>query len=230
MMPGPAIRFRNVNVSLGGHSILSDVSFDVAAGEVHCIVGPNGGGKTTLVRALLGQAPFDGKIELEGVANPVIGYAPQSLDLDRTLPFTVLDVLAVMNQRRPAFLGRSTVGMAEQDAMLRRVGLEKKSKRLFGFLSGGERQRLLFAQALLPRPDLLIMDESTSNMDDEGARLVEKMVDEASDAGTTVLWVNHDLEQVCRVARTATAVSRRILSHGAPRTTLAVRSFSEQRA
>ena len=95
-MSGPAIEFGAVNVRLGGQDVLSEVTFAVAAGEIHCIVGPNGGGKTTLVRSLLGQVPYDGKITLDGNANPVIGYAPQSLDIDRTLPMTVLDVLAVM--------------------------------------------------------------------------------------------------------------------------------------
>ncbi len=213
-MRGPSVRFVGVSVTLGGQQILSGVSFDVAAGEVHCIVGPNGGGKTTLVRALLGQMPFDGTISMEGPRAPVIGYAPQSLDLDRSLPFTVLDVLAVMNQRRPAFAGRSSRCVQGQDEILERVGLRQKSNRLFGFLSGGERQRLLFAQALLPAPDILIMDEPTSNMDEEGSRLVERIVHEICAGGTTVIWINHDLEQVGRVADAVTGISRKVISHG----------------
>jgi zinc transport system ATP-binding protein len=213
---GPAIEFGAVNVRLGGQDVLSEVTFAVAAGEIHCIVGPNGGGKTTLVRSLLGQVPYDGKITLDGNANPVIGYAPQSLDIDRTLPMTVLDVLAVMNQRRPAFLGRAGRYRSEQDAALDRLGLGQKTRRLFGVLSGGERQRLFFAQALVPRPDLLIMDEPTSNMDEPGVALVEGIVKEMSAQGITVLWINHDWDQVRRVAKTVTVVNRKVVAHGAP--------------
>ena len=213
-MVGPSLHFSHVNLQLGAQDILSDVSLTLAGGQVHAIVGPNGGGKTSLVRALLGQMPFRGEISFDGVKKPRIGYAPQSLDLDRTLPFTVLDVLAVMQQRRPAFLGRSPVNRQEQDDMLERVGLAHQAKRLFGYLSGGERQRLLFAQALLPRPDLLIMDEPTSNMDLAGSQLVESMVAELAAQGVTILWVNHDWEQVSRVAQTASVINRRVQAHG----------------
>ena len=122
-----------------------------------------------------------------------------------------------MQQRRPAFLGRSPVNRQAQDDMLERVGLAHQAKRLFGYLSGGERQRLLFAQALLPRPDLLIMDEPTSNMDLAGAQLVESMVAELAAQGVTILWVNHDWEQVSRVAHTASVINRRVQAHGPAR-------------
>jgi zinc transport system ATP-binding protein len=213
---GPAIQVRALSVRLGGQLILDDISFDVPAGSVHAIVGPNGGGKTTLVRALLGQMPCDGSVTFEGDVAPVIGYVPQSLDLDRTMPLTVLDLLAVMNQRRPAFLGRSTRHRGEQDEALARVGLAGKERRLFGVLSGGERQRLLFAQALVPTPDILVLDEPTSNMDEEGDRLIEALVLELARDGVTVLWVNHDWDQVRRVATGVTVISRRVMDHGKP--------------
>ena len=213
-MVGPSLQFSHVHLQLGAQDILSDVSLTLGGGQIHAIVGPNGGGKTSLVRALLGQMPFTGKITIEGAIKPIIGYAPQSLDLDRTLPFTVLDVLAVMQQTRPAFLGRSAISRQAQDDMLERVGLAVKAKRLFGYLSGGERQRLLFAQALLPRPDLLIMDEPTSNMDLAGSHLVEAMVSELAQQGVTIIWVNHDWEQVRRIAHTVSVINRRVQAHG----------------
>lgn len=211
-MAGPGLRFDKVSVRLGGTEILSNVSFDVAPSSIHCITGPNGGGKTTLMRALLGQVPFDGTITMEGPAKPVIGYAPQSLDIDRNLPFTVEDVLAVMLQRRPAFMGRSASLKRHQDALLARLGLGAKARRLFGHLSGGERQRLLFAQALLPAPDVLLIDEATANMDEDGVRLIEEMVRELSASGVTVLWINHDAAQVNRMADRVTEIARKVLS------------------
>ena len=219
-MVGPSLAFRNVSVTLGGQDIVSDVSFDLAAGAVHGLVGPNGGGKTTLIRALLGQTPFTGTIGIDGPKEAVIGYAPQSLDLDRTLPFTVLDVLAVMNQRKPVFLGRSKHNARDLDAVIEKVGLTSKARRLFGALSGGERQRLLLAQALFPAPDLLLLDEPTSNMDEAGARLVEGVVAELCAAGVTIIWISHDWDQIRRLASTATIISRKLVAHGPPRDVL----------
>ena len=216
MTRGPAVQVRSLSVRLGGQRILQDVTFDVPSGAIHAIVGPNGGGKTTLVRALLGQMPCDGTVTFEADTKPVIGYVPQSLDLDRTMPLTVLDVMAVMNQRRPAFLGRSGKHRALQDAALARVGLSGKERRLFGVLSGGERQRLLFAQALVPAPDLLILDEPTSSMDEEGDRIIEGLVQDLARDGVTVLWVNHDWDQVRRIASGVTIIAGRVVGHGPP--------------
>lgn len=219
-MHGPAIAFRNVGIRFGGQDILKDISFAVKAGEIHAIVGPNGGGKTTLIRALLGQTPHEGQIDVGGGKEFIIGYAPQFLELDRNMPITVRDVLTIMNQRRPVFLGRSGANRPEQDAALERLGLKDKAKQLYGSLSGGERQRVLFAQALVPNPDLLIMDEPTSNMDEAGALLVESIVRELAKNGTTVMWVNHDWAQVRRVADTVTMISRVVTAHGTPETTI----------
>jgi zinc transport system ATP-binding protein len=214
MTIGPSIHIRKLSVQLSGVQILSNVTFDVEGGKVHCIVGPNGGGKTTLIRSLLGQMPYKGKIAFKGMPEFVTGYAPQSLDLDRSLPLTVNDLMAVMNQLRPAFLGRSRNRIAEQDAVLERLGLNGKGKQLFGFLSGGERQRLLFAQALVPNPDLLIMDEPTSNMDRDGSQLVEAIVADLRAKGTTVVWINHDWDQVHRVADTVTLLQGNVAAQG----------------
>ncbi|MCP8936911.1 metal ABC transporter ATP-binding protein [Alsobacter sp. SYSU M60028] len=216
MTKGPHVSIRNLSVRLGGVQVLAGIDLDAAPGRVHCVVGPNGGGKTTLLRALLGQMPYDGEIAFEGEPGFVTGYAPQSLDLDRSLPLTVNDLMALMGQRRPAFLGRARATAQVQDAALGRLGLAGKGERLFGVLSGGERQRMLFAQALAPMPDLLVMDEPTSNMDEAGARLVESIVRDLRAQGSTILWVNHDWEQVRRVADDVTLLRGRVAARGAP--------------
>lgn len=215
-MSGPRIRFADVSLTLGGQAILSGVSFTVPAGSIHCIVGPNGGGKTTLVRCLLGQLPHAGSIVIEGAGGATIGYAPQFLEIDRTLPLTVSDLLATMDQRRPAFWNRAPRNKAAHAAALARVGLAEKAGRLFGHLSGGERQRLLFAQALVPMPGLLIMDEPTANMDGAGTALVVEIVRDLARNGVTVLWVNHDWEQVRSVADGVTGINGSVMFTGAP--------------
>ena len=199
-MVGPAVSFDDVNLSLGGVNILQNTSFRVEAGELACVIGPNGGGKTSLVRSLLGQMPHSGEIGIESGSKVRLGYVPQFLEIDRTLPLTVLNVLSIMVQDKPAFFGVKKTSRAQIDAALNRAGFDGKRDRRFGGLSGGERQRVLFAQALMPEPDLLVLDEPTANMDETGARRIEKVVLELNAAGTTVLWINHDLAQVKRVA------------------------------
>jgi zinc transport system ATP-binding protein len=149
--------------------------------------------------------PHSGTIRVESGAVQ-LGYVPQFLEIDRTLPLTVTNIMSIMVQNTPAFFGVKKKYRARIDAVLDRAGFEGKRNRLFGGLSGGERQRVLFAQALMPEPNLLVLDEPTANMDDAGARRIEEVVLELNARGATVLWINHDLEQVKRIARKVVVV------------------------
>ncbi|MEM8309824.1 metal ABC transporter ATP-binding protein, partial [Morganella morganii] len=166
---GPAIEFAGIDLSLGGSRILDGVRLRVEAGSVHALVGPNGGGKSSLVKTLLGQMPHRGELRLEWPGAPgCIGYVPQALEFDRGLPLTVDDFMAAMCQRRPAFLGLSRSRRPAIDAALERVGMLAKRGRRMGALSGGERQRVLLAQGLVPPPQLLVLDEPMSALDEGG--------------------------------------------------------------
>ncbi|EJM21737.1 hypothetical protein PMI21_00463 [Pseudomonas sp. GM18] len=120
-MRGPAIVFDNVSLQLGGTQVLDEVSFRVEAGALHCLVGPNGGGKTSLVRSLLGQMPHSGSVRFEGKVTTPMGYVPQFPDFDRNVPMTVNDVMALLSQRRPAFLGSSRSARAANAQALEQV-------------------------------------------------------------------------------------------------------------
>lgn len=221
-MRGPSIRFEHVSLALGGTQILHDVNFSVAPGEIHCVIGPNGGGKTSLIRSLLGQMPHTGNIALSWGGSRTIGYVPQALDFDKTLPVTVDDFMAVVCQRhRPAFIGLSRDNRLRASAALERVGLVGKNKRKLGSLSGGERQRVLFAQALIPPPALLVLDEPMTSMDEVGADRFVKVIQELAAAGVTVLWIAHDLAQVRALADNVTCINRRALFSGPPKEVLA---------
>ena len=207
-MAGPTISFSDVNLSLGGVAILRNTSFRVEPGELACVIGPNGGGKTCLIRSLLGQMPHSGSIRIESDASVRLGYVPQFLEIDRTLPLTVTNIMSIMVQNTPAFFGVKKKYGAQIEAALDRAGFEGKRNRRFGGLSGGERQRVLFAQALMPEPNFLVLDEPTANMDETGARRIEEVVLELNALGTTVLWINHDLAQVKRIAHKVVVVDR----------------------
>lgn len=218
---GPSIEFAGVDLTLGRTRILDQVSFNVASGSVHALVGPNGGGKSSLIKTLLGQMPHQGRLALTWPSDAqVVGYVPQALEFDRGLPMTVDDFMAAMCQRRPAFLGLSRRVAPAIDQALARVGMLDKRKRRMGALSGGERQRVLLAQGLIPAPQLLVLDEPMSALDEAGIQVFERLLLEWRAAGTTVLWIEHDLEAVARLADRVTGLSRRVLFDAPPRQAL----------
>ncbi len=220
-MQGPAIDFADVNLSLGNTRILEDVSFSIRSGTIHCIVGANGGGKTSLIRSLVGQMPHSGRIEVSWPGARVTGYVPQALDFDKSLPITVLDFMAMTSQRRPVFLGVSRMRRRQIEEALEHMGLGGKLKSRLGSLSGGERQRVLFAQAMIPEPALLILDEPMTGLDLAGKEILENAIRAFARAGGTVVWINHDIVQVHDVADHMTYINRKVLLDGAPREVLA---------
>jgi zinc transport system ATP-binding protein len=220
-MQGPSIEFDNVNLTLGNTRILEDVSFSVRAGTIHCIVGANGGGKTSLVRSLVGQMPHSGRISIQWQGGRVIGYVPQALDFDKSLPITVSDFMAMTCQRRPVFLGVARSRRQQIEAVLERPGLAGKLKSKLGSLSGGERQRVLFAQAMIPDPALLVLDEPMTGLDLAGKEILERAIVEFAKAGGTVIWINHDIVQVNEIADALTYIDRKVLLDGAPTDVLA---------
>lgn len=214
-MNGPSLHLDSLSLTLGRTEILRDVSLRVTAGRCHALVGPNGGGKSSLMRCLLGEMPHKGTIRIDwpDAAPGRIAYVPQAVTLDQRLPMTVADLMQV-------FLGRA-VPRADLEAALARVGLADKMTRPIGRLSGGERQRVLLAQALLPTPDLLLLDEPLTALDEAGSRIFEEILVELKARGTTIVWVEHDLAAVRRHADSVTALNRHILADGAPEVVLA---------
>lgn len=214
---GPRIDFDGIDLTLGRTRILDQVRFSVAPGSVHAIVGPNGGGKSSLIKTLLGQMPHRGRLTLEWPGeDQVIGYVPQALEFDRGLPMTVDDFMGALCQRRPAFLGLSRRVRAPIDDALAQVGMLDKRTRRMGALSGGERQRVLLAQGLVPAPQLLVLDEPMSALDEAGIQVFEQLLEGWRRAGTTVLWIEHDLQAVLRLADRVTGLSRQVLFDAPP--------------
>ena len=214
---GPSIHFDNVGLKLGGNRILQNISFDVAAGSIHCIIGPNGGGKTSLLRCLLGQMPHTGEVKICWGCGATTGYVPQSLEFDDTLPMTVLDFMTMVGQKhRPVFLGMKKESEKDILSALLRVDMVHKADRPFGLLSGGERQRVLLAQSLMPEPKLLILDEPATGLDKSGAAIMHGVIEDLSESGTTVLIIHHDLAVVRDMAHGVTCINKEVLFSGDP--------------
>jgi ABC-type Mn2+/Zn2+ transport system ATPase subunit len=200
----------------GGFAI-TGLSFDLEPGTIAAVLGPNGGGKTTLFRALLGELPVRrGTVELP--ARPA--YVPQT---DRTrldFPVSALDVVLMgAYGRTPAW---RRVARADRDAAratLERVGLGDRARRRFGALSGGQRQRVLIARALLQRSPVMLLDEPLSGVDAASAARIEALFAELRAEGRVLLVATHDVEQARRWDQVVCLHGEQI-AFGPPATTL----------
>lgn len=213
----PAISFKNVNFSFADIPVLHNVSFEVGRTDAISVIGPNGGGKTTLLKLILGLLqPDSGEIRILGKPPRQmvtrIGYMPQYLLFDPQFPVTVMDI-ALMGRLGERWIGLYTKKdrSAAKEA-LDELGLLHLRNRLFSDLSGGERQRVLIARALACKPDILLLDEATSNVDVLAeARLID-IVKRLSDR-MTILLVSHDIGFVSDFFRKVICVNKRVFVH-----------------
>ncbi len=201
----PLIEITALTLRPAREALLSNFSLTIARGTVHAIVGPNGAGKTTLLSAILGLVPFEGRIVAHWAGRGRMAYVPQQFDVDRTLPVTVADFLALTRQRRPVCVGVTRAALTRISRLLDRVGLTGFANRPLSVLSGGELRRVLIANALDPLPELLILDEPRSGLDEYGARWLDDTLLSLK-GEMTVLMVSHDAEQVRRVADRVTVL------------------------
>ncbi len=195
-----------LNVRLGGSWVLQDLSFDVRPGEFVGIIGPNGAGKTTLLRALLGMIPPEsgritvGRKDTRSSFSPLLGYAPQSRQIDVDTPVRAWDFVSF---GLPGWFPPWPTGSDRRsirEAMLATDSYHY-SDRPVGKLSGGERQRLFIAQALVRDPQVLLLDEPTSNLDPGSQENIALLVHRLNqEKGIGVLFVTHDVNLIARHA------------------------------
>jgi zinc transport system ATP-binding protein len=199
------IRAEDLGLQLGGHRVLSGVGMSVDAGEIVTIVGPNGSGKSTLLRLLIG-ALRPGRGRVVTAPGLRIGYVPQRLAIDHTLPLTVARFLALAGGDAAARASVTT-----------RVGIDGLGRRQMIDLSGGQFQRALLAQALLRRPDLLVLDEAAQGLDQPGVARFYRLIEEIrTELGCGVLMVSHDLHVVMSASDRVICLNGHICCQGTP--------------
>lgn len=215
-------RIKNFGVKVGELTIFEDVNMHVHCGQLTAIIGPNGAGKSTLLKAILGEVEHTGELNYVDVknqhtGNPIIGYVPQYLTFDVTAPVTVIDLFMACLSNKPVWLF-SSKDIREQVAKnLSRVHAEHLIDRRLGALSGGELQRILLALALDPIPDLLLLDEPVSGVDQNGLDLFyEIVVDLKASEDMAIILISHDLEQVSKYADQVVLLDKKVLVVGPP--------------
>ncbi|NNU81163.1 ATP-binding cassette domain-containing protein [Halovulum dunhuangense] len=200
------IEARDVSHGYGGDPVLSHVSLAIAPNEIVTVVGPNGSGKSTLMRLLIGaDRPRKGRITRKRGLR--IGYVPQRLAIDHSLPITVGRFLSLGERTSPG----------DRAAMLARVGVEGREERQMSALSGGEFQRVLLAKALLMRPDILALDEATQGLDQPGVAAFYRLIEEVRhEMGCAVLMISHDLHVVMSASDRVICLNGHICCEGTP--------------
>lgn len=218
----PLLTVDRLGLELGGRTVLHDIRFQLHPGEVLAVTGPNGGGKTTLLRTLLGLCrPLRGSVRWSShppSSTPSVnrrircGYVPQQCNTDRAFPLSAREVLAQgAPGRTPIWGSRRRDGLRRVELLLSEFGLEPLADRRFVDLSGGQQRRLLMARALLGDPVALLLDEPTAGVDLPGQGLVAAHLDALVRRGVAILLVTHDLPFATRcahrLARLATTLS-----------------------
>ena len=207
------VSFRDATLGYGGTPALSGLTLDVVGGGALALVGPNGGGKTTLMRAVVGGCQvLSGRVS---VTASRIGLVPQSADLDLTFPVSAAKVVTMGLIGEAGWGKRITADMRRRvSAALERVNLADRASRRFGTLSGGQRQRVLVARALVARPELVMMDEPFNGLDAPSRDIITRLIASLTEDGVGVVVSTHDLSLARDVCSRACVLASRLVALG----------------
>ena len=200
------VQVEDLSVRYGARTALSRVSLRVEPSEIVTIVGPNGSGKTSLLRAIIGAIkPFQGRVVQ--ASSLKIGYVPQKLHIDETLPITVSRFLKLTGG----------VTAADIDYALTQAGVPALEKAQLSQLSGGQFQRVLLARALIAKPDLLLLDEATQGLDQRGSASFYQQIETVRrNTGCAVLMISHELHVVMSASDRVICLNGHICCEGTP--------------
>lgn len=200
------IEARDITVRAGSTPALRNVDFYIAPGEIVTVVGPNGSGKTSLLRAITGAADItSGSLKRRDGLR--IGYVPQNLRIDPSLPMTAARFLSLPKRR----------SLTDIRAALASAGAEKLEKRQIADLSGGQFQRVVLARALLEKPDLLMLDEPTTGLDQPGSAAFYRRIEVLrAETNCAILMVSHELHVVMASSDRVICLNGHVCCHGTP--------------
>lgn len=215
-------KINNISVNIGGQEILKNVSIHVHCGQLTVIIGRNGAGKSTLLKAILGEVEHSGNIVFTDMKDNrtkkiKIGYVPQKINVERHMPTTVYDLFASCISDIPVFLKKDKKLYKEIKEQLNIFGADELIDKSIGELSGGELQRVLIAIATKPIPNLLILDEPVSGIDENGTRSFYKILQELKNKyDMSIILVSHDFELTKQYADKVILLDKEVIKEGTP--------------
>jgi zinc/manganese transport system ATP-binding protein len=233
MTAEPVIVAQNLSGGYPSNTVWKDANFTIGQGEFVAVLGPNGAGKTTLFRLLLGLSqPLGGLLSVFGErprrGNPRIGYVPQRHPIDDETGVEALELVRLGLDGNRWGIGSAKQGSEEALAALRMVGAEELAHRRLGALSGGELQRIFLAEALIGKPNLLLLDEPLANLDMRREANFAKLIDDVvRSRGVTVLLIAHNINPLLPVLDRVVYVANGQVTNGTPAEILNSKSLTD---
>lgn len=226
------IKVNHLGVRFNEQTVLEDVNLHVHCGSFHAIIGKNGAGKSTLIRAMLADIPHTGSIEFKDTKDGKmqrlkIGYVPQSVNIEKNTPVSVYDLLASYESRCPVFLPKNRRLYEKIRESLRIFEAEELIDRQVCNLSGGQLQRVLLSLAIMDEPNLLLLDEPVSGIDQNGMERFYKTMDYLKKHyDLAIILISHDLEYVAKYADHVVLLDQTVLKQGTPREVFESKEFA----
>lgn len=220
-MTAEIVSIENLWIIRGEHAVLEDINLNLEPADFLGLIGPNGGGKSTLLKVMLGLIkPDKGRIRIFGLepegARGRVGYLPQKTIFDQNFPIKVLEVVQMGRFSRTGLFRR--YGSADRNAAFRAleaVGMEDRSDREIGALSGGEQQRVFVARSLVSDPELLLLDEPTAGVDSsQQTEFYELLCHLNQDMGIAIVLVSHDITAISKYVGKIACLNQRLYYHG----------------
>lgn len=204
------IKLKNIKLTINRQEVLRDINLELQKGKITTLIGPNGGGKTSLARIVVGvMAATSGEVQKDVAVK--IGYMPQKIELDRTIPMRVCDFLQLSMHKI------SAAKINEFIAKFPRLNLAGILQKQIHEISGGQLQKVLFLRAIIGEPDLLVLDEPTQYMDIAAVEEFYHVIDEIrNQSKCAILLISHDLLMVMQKTDFVFCINQHICCHGAP--------------
>ena len=227
------IKMQDIGVTIGEQNILQHVNLHIHCGTLAAVIGKNGAGKSTLIRAILGDIPHTGTIEFKNRENGHmqkmrIGYVPQSLNIEKKTPISVYDMIASYQSRYPVFWKKSKKLYEKIEEPLTVFKAEELIDKQVCNLSGGELQRVLLSMAVMDEPNLLLLDEPVSGIDQNGMDLFYHTISELKmHYDLAIILISHDLDYVAQYADQVILIDGTVKKQGTVRQVYESEEFQE---
>ncbi|MCP4970381.1 MAG: ABC transporter ATP-binding protein [Arcobacter sp.] len=207
------LELENISYSYSKYNVLEDINLDILTNDFLAIIGPNGGGKSTLLKLMLGLYKVKSGIIKKNLKNNSIGYVPQNTNLNIDFPITALEVVLMGHMgKKKQFFGYTNEDKNCAMNSLKQVSMDKYANFKIGDLSGGQRQRVFIARALCAKPKVMLLDEPTASIDVKGQKDIYELLKELNKT-ISIVVVSHDISVLLNYAKNVAHVNKNLVYH-----------------